>query len=102
MYFEDVEWCLDIGRLGYRIVYWPGTEVIHYGSASQDKTEHVPGRSLKKIQQIANNEAIFLRKAHGNAYQKIYSFLSGLLQLSVGNFDYAKIGFRAAFRAPDE
>ena len=98
MYFEDVEWCLDIRRLGYRVVYWPETEVVHYGSASQDKTEDVSGKSLKKMEQIAENEAIFLRKSRGSVYQKLYSFLSGLVQLSVGNFDYAKIGFRAAWR----
>lgn len=38
MYAEDMQWCLDIHRLGYEIHYFPDAKVIHYmGGSSADK-----------------------------------------------------------------
>jgi GT2 family glycosyltransferase len=34
MFHEDVEWCMRIRRAGWRIVYSPGSEVVHLGGQS--------------------------------------------------------------------
>ncbi len=39
LYFEDVDWCLRMRRVGWRVVYQPGIRVVHLGGASE------PGRS---------------------------------------------------------
>lgn len=34
MYGEDIDWCWKIKKLGFRIMYFPDAEIIHYGGAS--------------------------------------------------------------------
>jgi GT2 family glycosyltransferase len=34
LYYEDVDWCYRIRSSGWRIMFWPGTSVIHIGGAS--------------------------------------------------------------------
>jgi hypothetical protein len=40
MYFEDMQWCLDIKNLGYKIHFCAETEVVHImGGSSGSKTK---------------------------------------------------------------
>jgi GT2 family glycosyltransferase len=36
MYGEEVEWCYRIHRAGWRIRYFPGASILHYGGVSSD------------------------------------------------------------------
>lgn len=56
MYFEDIQWCLDFRKLGWKVAYQPLGEVIHYhGKSKADKTE-----LMKK------NKAAFLKKNYSS------------------------------------
>ncbi|MER3428135.1 MAG: glycosyltransferase family 2 protein [Pyrinomonas sp.] len=37
MYHEDVEWCLRIHRAGWKMVFEPRAEIVHYGGQSSKK-----------------------------------------------------------------
>lgn len=37
MYGEDIDWCYRIKENGYRVMYYPGTKVLHYKGASSRK-----------------------------------------------------------------
>ena len=40
MYFEDIQWCMDLRKLGLKVAYQPIGEIIHYhGKSNADKTE---------------------------------------------------------------
>ncbi|MEE4359571.1 MAG: glycosyltransferase family 2 protein [Desulfococcaceae bacterium] len=45
LYFEDMDLCLQIKKLGYEIVYLPSAEIIHFFGASSSKKKN----SIKKI-----------------------------------------------------
>jgi GT2 family glycosyltransferase len=34
IFFNEVDWCYRARRKGWKIVYWPGIEVVHYGGGS--------------------------------------------------------------------
>lgn len=37
MYAEDVDWCKRCWKAGWRVVFFPGAQAIHYGGASSKK-----------------------------------------------------------------
>ncbi len=39
MYAEEVDWCYRIHKAGWRIVYFPGASILHYGGLSAAKCE---------------------------------------------------------------
>jgi N-acetylglucosaminyl-diphospho-decaprenol L-rhamnosyltransferase len=39
MYFEDVDYCRRVREAGWRIVYWPHVEIVHYKGASSQVTD---------------------------------------------------------------
>jgi len=43
MYGEDEEWCSRIKRAGWRIVYFPGTTIIHRHRFSSRQARRAPG-----------------------------------------------------------
>lgn len=68
MYYEDVQWCYYIKKkLGYKILYFPQTKVLHYGSASS-KTE--TEKTIRKTKHSLQNEISFLSKEKGKNYVK--------------------------------
>ncbi|MGB9911191.1 MAG: glycosyltransferase family 2 protein [Microgenomates group bacterium] len=34
MYMDEVEWCWRIKKAGWKIIFWPGAEIIHLGGGS--------------------------------------------------------------------
>jgi N-acetylglucosaminyl-diphospho-decaprenol L-rhamnosyltransferase len=44
MYFEDVDYCRRVREAGWKIVYWPHVEVVHYKGASSHVTEDAVSR----------------------------------------------------------
>jgi len=70
MYAEETDYCARIKEAGYRILFYPGAEIIHYG-----------GGSSKKISAISENRRIvsrlkFIKKHRGTMYYHLYRFLS--------------------------
>lgn len=41
MYFEETDLCYRIGRMGYKIIYYPNAAIIHYGGESSKSSEEV-------------------------------------------------------------
>lgn len=52
MYFEDMQWCMDISKLGYEIHFFAGAEVIHL----------MGGSSGNKNSMMRENGNLFLKK----------------------------------------
>ena len=96
LYFEDVEWCYDMRKAGFSIVYYPFTQAVHHGSASFAWAKS-NDKGLDKISLIAKNEGIFLRKKKGWLYQKTYSFFWALIYLSVWNLKLVGLNLRGVF-----
>lgn len=61
MYGEDMQWCYEIKKMGYKIIYFPTAKVVHYLSASTSKN-----KNLNKQKMMIEHEYIFMRKYYGN------------------------------------
>jgi len=44
MYFEDVDYCRRAREAGFRILYWPAAQVVHFGGASSGVANGKRGR----------------------------------------------------------
>jgi len=52
MYWEDVQWCMDIRKLGYQVCYFAGTQIVHI---------HEGSKGPKNELMIKNAELFFKR-----------------------------------------
>lgn len=89
MYFEDVQWCYLIKTLGYKVLYTPFTQAIHYVSASSPNPDW-RGRTAKNQQSLIN-ERIFLLREKGWFYIKILYLLRTLKFISLRKENFRKI-----------
>ena len=48
MYAEEVDWCFRIHKAGWRIVYFPGASILHYGGLSAAKCESEMNLAMAK------------------------------------------------------
>jgi GT2 family glycosyltransferase len=69
MYGEDIDWCIRFRKAGWKVVYFPNAESIHYGGASSSKA---PLRFYIEMQK-ANYQ--YWKKHYGRASQVAYLFL---------------------------
>ncbi len=58
-YYEDADMCFAIRRMGYRVMYQPGSVVVHFEGATSGKDV---GSGVKKYQEI--NKSKFYEKWH--------------------------------------
>ena len=65
MYGEDHLWCYQINNLGYRILFFAGSTIIHLGSGSADISSHL---KLRKVMRRHELEIMKLRKGKGFYY----------------------------------
>jgi GT2 family glycosyltransferase len=65
MYGEDQFWCLQIKKLGYKIIFYSGTTVIHISNASTDPKKQA---RLRRIMMKHELEIMKLRKGRGVGY----------------------------------
>jgi GT2 family glycosyltransferase len=65
MYGEDQLWCEQIKNLGYKIVFFSESTIIHIGSASTNMSKHL---SLKKNMMRNELTIMLLRKGRGAYY----------------------------------
>jgi GT2 family glycosyltransferase len=71
MYWEDVQWCMDIKRLGYRIFYYPDTKLVHIHEGSKgDKNEL-----------MEKNKKLFFKNNYSSVEIKIINLLNKCLSL---------------------
>jgi len=42
MYMDEVEWCWRIKKAGWKIMFWPGAEIIHLGGGSSPEGRKWP------------------------------------------------------------
>jgi len=69
MYFEDNDWCLRIRKAGWKVYYYPQTEIVHLG-----------GQSLKKnpqAQQVYFSSLRYFYRKHYTLWMRVFlaSFL---------------------------
>ena len=77
MYAEDLQWCYEITKLGYRVHYDPAAKVLHHFSGSVKKTGKVDPHGL-----TIKNEDLFLSRYYGKLHSKLIYF-ARFLNLSV-------------------
>lgn len=71
MYGEDQLWCEQIKQLGYKIVFFSESTIIHIGSASSNLSKHL---SLRKI--MMRNELAIMRRRKGTGiYYQIFKMI---------------------------
>lgn len=56
MYGEEAEWCWRIRRQGFRVLYFPGAKISHYGGASAKQDWN------RMTLSMAKGQVMFLRK----------------------------------------
>jgi GT2 family glycosyltransferase len=74
MYCEDIKWCFDFKKLDVKILYLPGTKLIHHlGGSSNNEF---------RLNAISKNELLFIKQTKGNLYKWIYIFVRAANLLS--------------------
>jgi GT2 family glycosyltransferase len=65
LYFEEVDHCRAVKDAGWRVVYYPGTEVVHLGGESAATSGPIDrvSRQLSPLQ--VESELLYFRKHHG-------------------------------------
>lgn len=69
MYGEDLDWCWRIKQAGYKIVYYPKTEITHYKYGS---AQSVP---FKTISMAHKAMKIFYRKYYASQHSFLFNFV---------------------------
>jgi GT2 family glycosyltransferase len=78
MYGEDQLWCEQIRKLGYTIMFFSGTTIVHINSSSTDLAKQ---KKVKKIITAHELEIMRLRKGNG-----VYYFVYKLIFLTIETF----------------
>ena len=65
MYYEDMQWCWDIKKVGYEVHYYAEAEVVHL----------MGGSSGAKSQLMLKNEKIFMRHNYNYFHRAAINFL---------------------------
>jgi GT2 family glycosyltransferase len=73
MYGEDQLWCEQVKKLGYHILFYPDTTIIHINSGSTDLSKQL---KLRKIMMKHELEIMRLRKGKG-LYYFLFKFIYG-------------------------
>ena len=74
MYAEDQLWCEQIKNLGYRIIFYSGTTIVHINSGSTDLSKQI---KLREIMLLHELEIMRQRKGKG-----IYFFIFKMIYVA--------------------
>ena len=69
MYGEDIDWCFRIKYAGWKVIYFPESEIIHYKGASSRK------KPFMTLYEFHRAMYLFYKKHYFNTYSKSVSFL---------------------------
>ena len=53
MYAEDLDWCHRFWKRGWKVLYWPGAEVIHWKGGSSGRRPFVAAQPCVSPQHVA-------------------------------------------------
>lgn len=80
MYSEELDWCRRIKEAGWRIVYWPGAQVVHHVGKSSEQA--VTARHIN----FQRAKLRYFRKYHGrlaSGLLRVYLLLSYAWQMAL-------------------
>lgn len=69
MYWEDVQWCWDVKKLGYKIYFFADAQVIHIHEGSK----------ANKMEMIEKNEALFFSRNYSRLHYKAIKLVNKCL-----------------------
>lgn len=84
MYFEDVQWCMRIRKMGYKVCYHPAPKALHYIGGSEARIQSARQKYLEKF---LPNEMEGLKLERGRWYAYLYYGLRILHLLSLRKAD---------------
>jgi GT2 family glycosyltransferase len=69
LYYEEVDLCVRIQKMGYKIMYWPEIEVVHVGgeSSRQVKTLELSQSGAQLVLWRMRSTLLFYRKHKGQS-----------------------------------
>lgn len=79
MYAEDLQWCYYFKKLGYKILFNPEGEILHYGGASDQTRKN---NSQKYFDIMLPNEFSLVKENKGKLWAFVYYFSKGLIHFS--------------------
>jgi GT2 family glycosyltransferase len=88
MYIEDVDLCLRVQQEGWRIVYLPTAQVIHYGGHSAAK-QMQPTLNGMIVSHVVSSRYHYVAKNYGRVWQwllRTACYLSGICWIGMGLF----------------
>ena len=71
-YGEEAEWCYRIRKHGWKVMYFPGAKILHYGGGS---TTNI---SSKKAILMAQGQLLYLKKTKG----EMVAYMGNLLMIA--------------------
>jgi GT2 family glycosyltransferase len=71
IYDEDIDWCLQANRAGWKVRFWPGASMVHLGAQAN------PLMRDKKLVMFRSHVS-YLRKNHGLAAASAFYLAMGL------------------------
>jgi len=83
LYFEEVDHCREVQKAGWKVVYFPFTQVIHLGGESAKSVTDLTssGRQISLLQ--IESQLLYFRKQHGLPGVVGSIFLSILADLTI-------------------
>lgn len=67
MYGEDLDWCWRIKEVGYKIIYYPGTSILHLKSASSKRV------AFRVVKWAHDAMKIFYRKHYAQGHNFLFN-----------------------------
>jgi len=81
MYYEEVDHCIRVKQAGWKVFFYPFTQVVHIGGESAKSVAKISkiGRQISALQ--VESEWLFIRKHHGVGGLFLHAFLVVLADL---------------------
>lgn len=81
MYYEEVDHCVRVKQAGWKVFFYPFTQVVHIGGESAKSVAKISktGRQISALQ--VESEWLFIRKHHGVGGLFLHAFLVVLADL---------------------